>query len=78
MAQKSMKGIFQDLARNRQAKAAAAKQWVVLRVKKNGQPSQVTALDQLWNMTDTHEAATARQQELERLNPGKTYCIVAL
>jgi hypothetical protein len=73
-----MIGIFHNYARNRRQAAQARKQFVVVRVKKDGQPSKVQPMDMQFNATVTRAQAKARQAVLEQLNPGKTFTILAL
>lgn len=74
----SMTGIFKDLNRNRQERAKAQKQFIVVRVKKDGTPSRVMPHDWQWNATRTYKEAASRQEELTRLNPGNTFTIISV
>lgn len=78
MPQKSMTGIFTDLAQNRRETKAAAHTFVVVSLTKQGTPARVDASDLQWNATATLAQAQVRKAEMERLNPGKTFRILPL
>ena len=78
MAQHSMVGIFNDLARNRQHARITRMQFVVVFLKKDGTPRKVTSHDLQWNATVTQEQAETHKAHLEQLNPGLTGIILCL
>ena len=75
-AQKSMAGIFKDLAKNRQDARRAQVAYVVVGVKANGEPYKVTPQDLDINGCATQDAAEVRKAHMTQLNPGRTYTIV--
>jgi hypothetical protein len=75
---KSMTGIFRDLAANRREARQAQMQFVVQSLTKKGVPAKVTRETFQWNARRTREEAAARKVDLEQMNPGKTFVILAL
>ena len=78
MTPRSMTGIFHDLASNRHEARNAMKRFVVVSVKRNGQPYKVTARDIATCGTVTRADAEVRQAALEAMNPGRMFTILAL
>lgn len=72
-APKSMTGIFNDLARNRNAARTATHTHGVYRICKNGQPAKTPSSTQ-----PSQEAAEKQAARMTRINPGMTFIVKEL
>lgn len=68
--------LYHGLSHKRaQARRQEAGQWVVTRLSKDGTPSK--RVNASYNLFTSKSEAERRSEELERMNPGKTFVVSA-